>query len=87
MTPTESATILRQHNAWRRDIHDEADPPLQMQSPKLIGEAIDVAVRYITQGVEQEKVLRQIASMKRRTKEQRLAKSCVTFFDAMEDHK
>ena len=84
MTPTESATILRQHNAWRR--HDR-DEPMEMQPPKLIGEAIDVAVRYITQGVEQEKVLRQIASMKRRTKEQRLANACVLFFDAMEDHK
>jgi hypothetical protein len=31
--------------------------------------------------------LRKIASMKRKTKEQRLAKSCVTFCDAMEDHK
>jgi hypothetical protein len=84
MTPTESAAILRQHNAWRR--HD-GDEPMDMQPPELIGEAIDVAVRYITQGVEQEKVLRQIASMKRRTKEQRLAKACVVFFDAMEDHK
>jgi len=30
-------------------------------------------------------VLRQIADMPRRTKEQRLAKACVTFFDAMEN--
>lgn len=30
-------------------------------------------------------VLRQIADMTRRTKEQRLAKACVTFFDAMEN--
>lgn len=36
---------------------------------------------------EMEVVLRQIADMPRRTKEQRLAKSCVVFFDAMEDHK
>lgn len=36
---------------------------------------------------EMETVLRQVAGMKRRTREQRLAKACVTFFDAMEDHK
>lgn len=30
-------------------------------------------------------VLRQIADMPRRTREQRLAKACVTFFDAMEN--
>jgi hypothetical protein len=84
MTPTESAAILRQHNAWRR--HD-GDEPMEMQSPRLIGEAIDVAVKYITQAVTMEEVLRQIAGMKRRTKEQRLANACVTFFDAVEDHK
>ena len=32
-----------------------------------------------------ETVLRQIAAMPRRTREQRLAKACVTFFDAMAD--
>lgn len=54
MTPTESATILRQHNAWRRDVHDEADPPLEMQSPKLLGEAIDVAVKFIEAHVDED---------------------------------
>ncbi len=84
MTPNESAAILRQHNVWRR--HD-GDEPMEMQPPKLLGEAIDVAAKYITQAETMETVLRQIAGMKRRTKEQRLAKSCVVFFDAMEDHK
>ena len=41
-------------------------------------------VHRIAAMCEMEKVLRQIADMKRRTKEQRLAKSCVVFFDAME---
>lgn len=84
MTPTESAAILRHHNAWRRDRHEVNQ--YEMQNPTLIGEAIDVATRYITQAVEQEKVLRQIAGMKRRTREQRLANACVLFFDAMEEH-
>lgn len=47
MTPDSVAAILRQHNAWRRDVHDESDQPLEMQSPKLVGEAIDVAVAYL----------------------------------------
>lgn len=85
MTPTEAAAILRQHNAWRRDRHEVNQ--YEMQNPTLIGEAIDVAVKYITQAVTMEEVLRQIADMKRRTKEQRLAKACVVFFDAMEERK
>lgn len=34
---------------------------------------------------EFEKVLRQIASRKRRTVEQRLASSCISFFDALRE--
>lgn len=44
MTPSEAAVILRKHNEYRR--HRGDDPP-PMQSPKLIGEAIDIAVEYI----------------------------------------
>lgn len=44
----------------------------------------DELVHRIAAMREMEKVLRQIAEMTRRTKEQRLAKSCVVFFDAME---
>ncbi len=44
MTPTEAAAILRQHNAWRRYNGDE---PMDMQSPQLLGEAIDVATQFI----------------------------------------
>jgi len=47
MSPAEAAAILRRHNVWRRDIHDESDPPIEMLPPKLIGEAIDVAVKFI----------------------------------------
>lgn len=41
-------------------------------------------VNRITALREMSAVLRQIADKPRRTKEQRLAKSCVVFFDAME---
>jgi hypothetical protein len=46
MTPREAAAILRQHNEWRR-----YDGPIgtwpEMLTPKLIGEAMDIAAKYI----------------------------------------
>ena len=42
MTPTETTTILRQFNEWRRD----GAAPLHY-SPSEIGEAIDAAVEMI----------------------------------------
>ena len=39
MTTQKAITILRQHNAWRR-----GDDSIEMQEPKEIGEAIEVAV-------------------------------------------
>jgi len=42
MTTQQAISILRQHNAWRR-----GDDTIEMQEPKEIGEAIDVAVRFI----------------------------------------
>lgn len=46
MTPREAAAILRQHNEWRR--WDAMDPNMPtMLPPKLIGEAMDIAAKYI----------------------------------------
>jgi hypothetical protein len=45
MTPTETAAILRQFNAWRRDLDDKFEQP----DPREIGEAIDAAVEMIEQ--------------------------------------
>ena len=42
MTPTETATILRQFNKWRRVDEDTAQP-----DPREIGEAIDAAIAMI----------------------------------------
>lgn len=44
----------------------------------------DELVHRVAAMREMEKVLRQIAGMKRRTKEQRLASACIVFFDAMD---
>lgn len=41
MTPTETATILRQLNEWRRGT--DIDPP----APLAVGEAIDAAIEMI----------------------------------------
>jgi hypothetical protein len=46
MTPKQAAEILRKHNEWRRFDGEPENSP-QMLHPKLIGEAIDVAVEYI----------------------------------------
>ena len=43
MTPTETATILRQFNGWRRDFDDKIEQP----DPHKISEAIDAAVEMI----------------------------------------
>lgn len=50
MRPDEAAAILRQHNRWRRDTSDE--PLIRMLDPKLVGEAIDVAVDFIAREYE-----------------------------------
>ena len=43
MTPTETATILRQFNAWRRDFDDKFEQP----DTREISEAIDAAAEMI----------------------------------------
>jgi len=42
MTPTETATILRQFNEWRR-----GDEDIPQFDPREIGEAIDAAVEML----------------------------------------
>ena len=83
------ADFLSRYNAWRRGAE------IGMPDPKALGEAIDLAVERIERIDrlekenamlrEMEKVLRQIASMKRRTKEQRLASACIIFMDALRE--
>ena len=43
MTPTETVTILRKFNEWRRDFDDKIEQP----DPREIGEAIDAAIEMI----------------------------------------
>ena len=46
MTPTECAALLRQHQSWRRFDGELTDSP-PMLDPKVIGKAIDAAIRII----------------------------------------
>ena len=46
MTPSEAIAILEKHNAWRRGA--EIEP----QSPKDIGEALDLACRWIAKTIK-----------------------------------
>ena len=43
MTPAETAAILRQFNAWRRDLDNKVEQP----DPREIGKAIDAAIGMI----------------------------------------
>ena len=55
MTPTETATILRQFNEWRR-----GDEDIPQFDPREIGEAIDAAVEMIERMRDVEVALREI---------------------------
>lgn len=55
MTPTETAAILRQFNAWRRGEGED----LQMPNPREIGKAIDAAVEMIERMENMKAALRQ----------------------------
>lgn len=46
MTPTETATILRQFNEWRRGDYEPSEQPAP-PDPCEIGEAIDAAIGMI----------------------------------------
>ena len=44
MTPTQAASILKLHNEWRR-VYDS----VPMIDPKLLGQAIDVAIKVLSE--------------------------------------
>lgn len=70
--------VLRSHNRWRRG--GTGKPT----DPQKLGQALDVAVRVLVQHEVAMNVLRQIAQQPRRTREQRLASSCVALLEAPE---
>ena len=60
MTPTETTTILRQFNEWRRGDYEPSEQPAQ-PDPCEIGEAIDAAVEMIERMRDVEVALQEIA--------------------------
>ena len=73
---------LKQHNHWRRCNDD--DCKCEMTNPAELGEAIDAVIKQAQMGEQAIKVLNQIASKTRKTKEQRLANACVLFLESLE---
>ena len=61
MTPTETTTILRQFNEWRRGDEDIPQP-----DPREIGEAIDAAVEMIERLEQIEAAAQNLVKMKGR---------------------
>lgn len=72
---------LEAHNQWRRD-RSEVNPH-EMQNPTELGIAIDVVLRAAKEHQTLSMVMNQIADKPRKTREQRLAKSCVMFLESM----
>ena len=63
MTPTETTTILRQFNAWRRgNLEDQPMP-----DPREIGLAIDAAVEMIESAEEERALCDKLADILTRT--------------------
>ena len=81
MNLSEAIKILTLHNQWRRD-RSEVNPH-EMQNPTELGIAIDVVLRAAKEHQTLSMVMNQIAEKPRKTKEQRLAKSCVLFLESM----
>ena len=62
MTPTETATLLRQFNEWRRDFDDKIEQP----DTREISEAIDAAVEMIERLEQIEAAAQNLVKMKGR---------------------
>ena len=67
MTPTETATILRQLNEWRRSEDETVEQP----DPREIGEAIDAAIAMIERLEAAEKSDAESIAMYRKARDER----------------
>jgi len=92
MTNQEAITILQKHNYWRRGldangmaIHDEDYAPMLFETGDCVrlGIAIDAVLLRAVKFEIALGVLNKIAGHKRKTKEQRLANSCVCFLESL----
>ena len=67
MTPTETATILRQFNGWRRDFDDKFEQP----DARGVGDAIDAAIEMIERLEAAEKSDAESLAMYRKARDER----------------
>jgi len=81
MNLDQAIKTLEAHNQWRRDRSDVNRH--EMQNPTELGIAIDVVLRAAKEHQTLSMVMNQIADKPRKTREQRLAKSCVVFLESM----
>lgn len=75
--------IVQKHNAWRRGDGDDIPEPFVIGDAVKLGIAIDTVLIAAKEHGTAMMVLGQIAAKTRKTKEQRLAKSCVMFLESL----
>lgn len=77
MNISEAIAVVENHNKWRRSGSGE------MCDPTALGEALDLVLLAAKEHGSLFMVMVQIASKTRKTKEQRLANSCVKFLESI----
>lgn len=83
MNLSQAIKTLEAHNQWRRNESDTIPEMWPADHAKNLGIAIDIVLRAAKEHETLSMVMNQIADKPRKTKEQRLARSCVAFLDSM----
>lgn len=83
MNLEEAINILQKHNEWRRGESDDMPEPFVIGDAVKLGVAIDTVLMAAKEHIPAMDVLNKIADKTRKTKEQRLAKSCVMFLESL----
>jgi hypothetical protein len=77
MTLDQAIKTLEAYNAWRRG------RLMPMQNPTDIGIAISLVIKAAKEHSTLSMVMNQVADKPRKTKEQRLARSCIAFLESI----
>ena len=83
MNLDKAIAIVQKHNEWRRGEGDDMPEPFVIGDAVKLGIAIDTVLMAAKEHGTAMMVLGQIADKTRKTKEQRLAKSCVMFLESL----
>ena len=79
----EAINILQKHNEWRRGESDDMPEQFVIGDAVNLGIAIDTVLIAAKEHIPAMDILNKIADRSRKTKEQRLAKSCVIFLESL----